>query len=119
MIKDSPAEAAGIKNGDIIIAFNNNNIPHLERLKEMILIEEPGKTVTLKIIRDNNKMEIPVTLAEMENAEPKSYPDFKIEKITPKKFIENKEQLKDFLTEKILRLSEELEELKKELEKLK
>jgi S1-C subfamily serine protease len=119
VIKDSPAEAAGIKNGDIIIALNNNNIPHLERLKEMILIEEPGKTITLKIIRDNNKMEIPVTLAEMKNAEPESYPDFKIEKITPKKFIENKEQLKEFLTEKILRLSEELEELKKELEKLK
>ncbi len=119
VIKDSPAETAGIKEGDIIIALNNNNIPHLERLKEMILIEEPGKTVILKVIRDNNKMEIPVKLAEMKNAEPKSSPDFKIEKITPKKFIENKEQLKEFLTEKILRLSEELEELKEELKKLK
>ncbi len=119
VIKDSPAFTAGIKEGDIIIALNNNNIPHLERLKEMILIEEPGKTVILKVIRDNNKMEIPVKLAEMKNAEPKSLPDFKIEKITPKKFIENKEQLKEFLAEKILRLSEELEELKEELEKLK
>ena len=64
-------------------------------------------------------MEIPVKLAEMKNAELKSPSDFKIEKITPKKFIENKEQLKEFLTEKILRLSQELEELKKELEKLK
>jgi serine protease Do len=119
VIKGSPAEAAGIKKGDIIIALNNNNIPHLERLKEMILIEEPGTTVILKVIRDKNKMEIPVKLEEMENAEPKTSPDFKIEKITPKKFIENKEQLKEFLAEKILRLSEELEELKKELEKLK
>jgi S1-C subfamily serine protease len=119
VIKDSPAFAAGIKKGDIIIALNNNNIPHLERLKEMILIEEPGKTVILKVIRDNDKMEIPVKLAEMKNAELKSPSDFKIEKITPKKFIENKEQLKEFLAEKILRLSEELEEMKKELEKLK
>ena len=119
VIKGSPAETAGIKNGDIIIALNDNNIPNLERLKEMILIEEPGNTVVLKIIRDKNKMEIPVRLEELKNDQPKIPSDFKIEKITPKKILENKEQLKEFLAEKILRLSEELEELKEEIEKLK
>lgn len=119
VIKGSPAESAGIKKGDIIIAINDNNIPNLERLKEMILIEEPGNTVVLKVIRDKNKMEIPVRLEELKSDGPKVPSDFKIEKITPKKFLENKEQLKEFLAEKILRLSEELEELKEELEKLK
>jgi serine protease Do len=119
VIKNSPAESAGIKKGDIIIALNGNNIPHLERLQEMILIEEPENTVTLRIIRGKNKMEIPVKLGELKNNKPESSPDFKIEKITPKKFTETKEQLKEFLTERILHLSEELEELKGELEKLK
>ena len=119
VIKDSPAEAAGIEKGDIIIALNDNNIPNLERLKDMILIEEPGNTVILKVIRDKNKMEIPVKLEEIKSNKPKSSPDFKIEKITPKKFIENKEQLKEFLAERILKLSEELKELQEELEKLK
>jgi hypothetical protein len=119
VIENSPAEAAGIKKGDIIIALNDNNIPNLERLKEMILIEEPGNTIILKIIRDKKKMEIPVKLEEIKNKEPKSPSDFKIEKITPKKFIETRDQLKEFLTERILHLSEELEELKEELEKLK
>jgi S1-C subfamily serine protease len=119
VIKGSPAEAAGIRKGDIIIALNDNNIRNLERLKEMILIEEPGNTVILKIIRDKNKMEISVRLEEIKNGTPNIPSDFKIEKITPKKFLENKEQLEEFLAEKILRLSEELDELKEELEKLK
>jgi S1-C subfamily serine protease len=33
VVKNSPAEAAGIKEGDIIIAMDGDNIPHLERLK--------------------------------------------------------------------------------------
>ena len=119
VIKNSPAETAGIKEGDIIIAVNGNNIPHLERLKEMILIEEPGNTINLKIIRGEKKLEIPVKLEEMKEDKSGIPRDFKIEKITPKEFMDNKEKIRDVLTEKILRISEELEELKKELEKLK
>lgn len=119
VIENSPAAEAGIKKADIIIALNDNNIPNLERLKEMILIEEPGNKVVLKIIRDKNRMEIPVKLGEIKNEEPKCPTDFKIEKITPKKFIENREQLKEFLSDRIIKLSREVEELKGELEKLK
>jgi S1-C subfamily serine protease len=119
VVKNSPAEKAGIKEGDIIIALNGNNISNLERLKEMILIEEPGKTVTLTIIRGKNKMEIPVKLEEAKEIGPDSSSDFKIEKITPKKFIEQREELKEVLKEKIRQMSEELERLKEELEKLK
>lgn len=119
VIKDSPAETAGIKKGDIIISVNGNNIPHLERLKEMILIEEPGNTITLKIIRGENKLEIPVTLEEIKGDKTGIPRDFKIEKITPKEFAESKEKIQDVLTEKILKLTKELEALKEELEKLK
>jgi len=119
VIKNSPAETAGIKEGDIIIAVNGNNIPHLERLKEMILIEEPGNTINLKIIRGEKKLEIPVKLEEMKEDKSGIPRDFKIEKITPKEFMDNKEKIRDVLTEKILRISEELEELKEELKKLK
>ena len=35
VIKNSPAETAGIKKDDIIIALNRNNIPNFEKLKEM------------------------------------------------------------------------------------
>ena len=119
VIKDSPAEKSGIKRGDIIISVNGNNIPHLERLKEMILIEEPGNTITLKIIRGENKLEIPVKLEEVKEDKTGVPRDFKIEKITPREFTESKEKIRDVLTEKILYLTKELEALKEELEKIK
>jgi len=119
VIKDSPAEKAGIKKGDIIIAVNGNNIPHLERLKEMILIEEPENTINLKIIRGDKKLEIPVKLEEIKEDKAGIPRDFKIEKITPKEFAESKEKIQDVLTEKILKLTKELEKIKEDLEKLK
>ncbi|MEJ2355908.1 MAG: PDZ domain-containing protein [candidate division WOR-3 bacterium] len=119
VIKDSPAEKAGIKKGDIIISVNGNNIPHLERLKEMILIEEPGNTINLKIIRGDKKLEIPVKLEEIKEDKTGLPRDFKIEKITPKEFAESKEKIQDVLTEKILNLTKELEKIKEDLEKLK
>ncbi|MEO0292832.1 MAG: S1C family serine protease [candidate division WOR-3 bacterium] len=120
VIKGSPAASVGIKEGDIILALNGNNISNIERLKELILIEEPGNTVVLTIIRGEKRMEVPVKLGEEKEKRLEIPLDLKIEKIIPKELIEeNKEDLKEILNEKILRLSEELEELKKELEELK
>lgn len=120
VIENSPAETAGLKKGDIIIALNGNNIPNLERLKEIILTGEPGETVTLTIIRGKSRKEVPIELKERQvSVKLKDSSDFKIEKIIPERFTEQKEALKETLREKIFRFSKELEKLKRELESLK
>ncbi|MEA1912870.1 MAG: hypothetical protein U9N06_03420, partial [candidate division WOR-3 bacterium] len=42
-------------------------------------------------------------------------PDFKVEKITPKQFREQAEKMQDALMKQILRLSKEIEDLRKKI----
>ena len=62
---DSPAERAGIKRGDIIIAFNNEPIVDSRNLSLKVSMMAPGTKVTLKVFRNGGEQEIPVTLAEL------------------------------------------------------
>lgn len=52
VVKDSPAEKAGLKQGDIIIKINNQAIENYSLLRNMIALQPPGTKVNLEIIRD-------------------------------------------------------------------
>jgi serine protease Do len=64
----SPAEAAGLKMGDIICGFNGNPV-RAKQDREVIgftkMVRDTGigKTVTLKLVRNEKPMELEVTLA--------------------------------------------------------
>jgi len=118
IVEGSPADSSNIQEYDLIIALNGNNIPNLERFKEMVLSQSPGETVTLTIIRRKKRLEIPIRLKERESGIDweRLAPDFRIEKITPKQFEDSKEKVIEKLTEQILRLSKEIELLKKQME---
>ncbi|MBN2479819.1 MAG: Do family serine endopeptidase [Parachlamydiales bacterium] len=60
--KDSPADQAGLKQGDIILAYNNNAIKNFTSFRNEIALMEPNKTVNLTILRDGKKKEIKVKL---------------------------------------------------------
>ena len=55
-----PAEAAGLKNGDVVIAANGQQNIDYDRLIEMLRTHD-GQPVTLNILRDGNPMQIAVT----------------------------------------------------------
>jgi serine protease Do len=60
-----PAEAAGIKRGDIIVSFDGKDIKDSSDLP-MVVAETPvGKTVGVKVIRDGREMDLNVTVAEL------------------------------------------------------
>jgi serine protease Do len=65
IIAGSPAEAAGLRDGDIIVALNGEALTEESDLATLILPYEAGETVTLRILRDNALTEVEVTLGEL------------------------------------------------------
>jgi hypothetical protein len=57
-----PAQAAGLKGGDMIVRWNDGKIGNVYDLTAAIGASEPGQTVTLAVERDGNVQLIDVTL---------------------------------------------------------
>ncbi len=67
VIKDSPADKAGLKQGDIILEYNNTPIKSLGGFRNEISLMAPGTKVNLKINRKGKLITIPVTLGAASN----------------------------------------------------
>ena len=62
---DSPADAAGLQDGDIIVAIDGDQIDPGADLSSLLLDHAPGDRITLRILRDNSTSEVEVTLGEL------------------------------------------------------
>lgn len=62
VFKDSPADKAGLKQGDIILEYNKIPIKSLQSFRNEVSLLPPGTDVQLKINRKGQIMTIPVTL---------------------------------------------------------
>jgi serine protease Do len=65
VIAGSPAEAAGLKDGDIIVAIDGEEIGPGADLSMLIVTFSPGDTITLRVLRDSSTSEFDVTLGEL------------------------------------------------------
>ncbi len=64
VFEDSPAELAGIEDGDVIVEFNGKKVASPDELKRYVANQKIGDTVKVKIVRDDKIKTIDVTLAE-------------------------------------------------------
>ena len=62
--KDSPAQRAGLREGDIIVAFNERPIGTIHDLHKMLVSEQIGVTAKLVAIRHTEKLELSILPAE-------------------------------------------------------
>ena len=62
---DSPAEAAGLRDGDVIVSIDGVQIDAQHKLSTLVLGYEPGDQVTLRVIRGETERDIRVTLGTM------------------------------------------------------
>ena len=64
---ESPAQAAGLQKGDVLVELNG--IPYTKDNGEKLYAEyektKPGDTITFKIDRDGQEMDVDVTLARL------------------------------------------------------
>ncbi|PLY00852.1 MAG: serine protease [Desulfuromonas sp.] len=58
VIEDSPAEKAGLKQGDIVLELNGDKIENVATLRNRISLTAPGTKVRLTVLRDGERMTI-------------------------------------------------------------
>lgn len=67
--KDSPAERAGLKSGDVILQFDGRAIKDSSDLPLQVARVAPGTNVQLKISRNGKEMSLPLTVGELKDKE--------------------------------------------------
>jgi len=71
----SPAQKAGLQNGDIILEVNGKSVYDANQLRNMISSMQPDSNVSLKVWRDGGARTLPVTLAELNPQEARNRGD--------------------------------------------
>jgi serine protease Do len=77
---DSPADAAGVQPGDVILRFNNKAIARWSDLPRMVGETKPGTVAPLQVWRKGKNLTLSVKVAEIPQAKPAA-----AEKTTPQK----------------------------------
>ncbi|HEX5129665.1 MAG TPA: DegQ family serine endoprotease [Usitatibacter sp.] len=73
----SPADKAGLKPGDVVLAFNGEKVDEPNKLPRLVAATKPGQSATLRIWRNGKAEEVKFTAAELvaEAKAPKSEPE--------------------------------------------
>jgi serine protease DegQ len=64
VIKAGPAEKAGVRIGDILVAVQNQPVPNTATMLNLIAQITPGTTASFRFLRDGQEIEIPITVAK-------------------------------------------------------
>ncbi len=64
---NSPAAKAGLKEGDVILEFNKENVAGVQQLTRLVRETPVGRTVDVKIRRDNREQTLRVTTERSPN----------------------------------------------------
>jgi serine protease Do len=69
VLPDTPAERAGLMQGDVIVEFDDIPVRDSERFRLMVGNTDVGKEVPLKVVRNGKSKNVSITLAEREPPE--------------------------------------------------
>ena len=69
VLDNGPAKAAGVKRGDVIVAFDNQPVDDSRELPLMVGRTDLGHKGVLKVIRDKQTIDLPVTITESREPE--------------------------------------------------
>ncbi len=110
--KNSGAQKAGLKEGDIIIGIDNKPVMGIKDITSFIVNKRPNDVVNIKINRDGKEKEIPVVLTKRELLvyEAKGIEFEDISKADKKDFkIENGVKIKSVTNEELMPYAADLE----------
>ena len=64
VLLNSPADHAGLKAGDVLLAINNKEVVNSATMLNLIAVLEPNKHATLKIVRAGKQMNISILIGK-------------------------------------------------------
>ena len=64
VLRGGPADRAGIKPGDILVAVESRDVLDSTSMLNLVAALEPGKQATLKILRNRNEMSVKVSVGK-------------------------------------------------------
>ena len=64
VIKDSPAEKAGLKDGDVIVRFNGESVTSTRKLRRLISEVAPDHTAAITVVRNGSERNINATIGK-------------------------------------------------------
>jgi serine protease Do len=67
--KDGPAEAAGIKPGDVILTFNNREVEEMRKLPRIVAETPVGVDVPVEVWREGSLKKVTARIGELEESE--------------------------------------------------
>ena len=67
VVGDSPAEKAGVEEGDVIVRFDNKNITDSSNLRNIVSLMPPGSKSEVVVFRNGSKKVLNVILQELKD----------------------------------------------------
>jgi S1-C subfamily serine protease len=57
---NSPAQKAGLKEGDVILSYESHSVEGIDQLHRLLTVEEVGKKATLSVLRGTEKIQLTI-----------------------------------------------------------
>lgn len=69
VVEGSPAQDAGLQQGDVILQLNGDPVEKVAKFRNQIALTNPGTEVTLTVLRDGKEKQIKVTIGKLETTD--------------------------------------------------